>query len=162
MPALGRNLTRLTPLAILANTVSHAQPRRPHDHADRNRSIAPSSPARRLAYAILATLLLAAIVLETVKHGTGFWQLAAFGLGPDVALCYGAGRGLAKGRLHPRAVGLYNVLHRFWGPIALLTAAAIGLLPLGFFIGAFAWAFHIALDRTLGYGLRTRDGFQRP
>jgi Domain of unknown function (DUF4260) len=125
-------------------------------------AIAPSSPVRRLAYAALAALLLAAIVLETVKHGTGYWQLAAFGFGPDVALFYGAGSGLVKGQLHPRAVGLYNLLHRFWGPLALLTLAGTGLLPLGFFIGALTWAFHIALDRTLGYGLRTHDGFQRP
>ena len=125
-------------------------------------AIAPSSPTRRLAYATLAALLLAAIVLETVKHGTGYWQLAAFGLGPDVALCFGAGSGLVKGQLQPRAVGLYNLLHRFWGPVALLTLAGVGLLPLGFFIGALAWAFHIALDRAVGYGLRTRDGFQRP
>lgn len=125
-------------------------------------AIAPSSPVRRLAYAALAALLLAAIVLETVKHGTGYWQLAAFGFGPDVALFYGAGSGLVKGQLHPRAVGLYNLLHRFWGPVALLLLGGVGLLPLGFFIGALTWAFHIALDRTLGYGLRTHDGFQRP
>jgi hypothetical protein len=125
-------------------------------------AIAPRSLPRRLAYASLAALLLSAIVLEIVKHGTGYWQLAAFGFGPDVALFYGAAGGLAKGQLHPRAVGLYNLLHRFWGPLALLTLAAIGLLPLGFLIGALTWAFHIALDRTLGYGLRTHDGFQRP
>ena len=125
-------------------------------------AIAPSRPVRRLAYGALAAVLLAATILETVKHGTGYWQLAAFGLGPDVALFFGAGRGLVKGQLHPRAVGLYNLLHRFWGPLALLTLAATGLVPLGFFIGALAWAFHIALDRTVGYGLRTRDGFQRP
>jgi hypothetical protein len=125
-------------------------------------AIAPSSPARRLAYATLATLLLAATIVETVKHGTGYWQLAAFGFGPDVALFYGVGGDLVKGQLHPRAVGLYNLLHRFWGPVALLAVAAVGLLPLGFFIGALAWAFHISLDRAVGYGLRTRDGFQRP
>jgi hypothetical protein len=124
-------------------------------------AIAPSTPVRRLAHAALATLVLAATVLETVKHGTGYWQLAAFGLGPDLALFYGASSGLVKGQLHPRAVGLYNLLHRYWGPIALLTVAAVDLLPVGFLIGALAWAFHIALDRTVGYGLRTRDGFQR-
>jgi hypothetical protein len=124
-------------------------------------AVAAKSLAPRLAYATLAALLLAAIVLETVKHGTDYWQLAGFGLGPDVALFYGAGSGLVKGQLHPRAVGLYNLLHRFWLPAALLTLAGIGLLPLGFVIGATTWAFHIALDRAVGYGLRTRDGFQR-
>lgn len=125
-------------------------------------ALAPRSAARRTAYAALATLLLAAIVVEAIKHGTGYWQIAAFGLGPDLALFLGAGTGLAKGQLHPRAVGAYNLLHRFQGPLGVLALSAFGVLPLGFAIGALAWAFHVALDRAIGYGLRTRDGFQRP
>jgi hypothetical protein len=123
-----------------------------------------ATPTRRgrAAYALLALLLLVSIALEVVKHGTGYWQLAAFGLGPDLALFYGAAANLEKGRLHPRAVPLYNLLHRFWLPLALAVLAAFGLLPLGYFIGALTWAFHISLDRAVGYGLRTRDGFQRP
>jgi hypothetical protein len=59
-------------------------------------------------------------------------------------------------------VGPYSTVHRFWGPIALAALAARGVLSAGFLIGALTWAFHIALDRALGYGLRTRDGYQRP
>jgi hypothetical protein len=117
--------------------------------------------AGRLVYAALALSLLAAIVLEVGRHGTGYWQLAAFGLGPDVALFLGAAAGLAKGQLHPRAVPLYNLLHRYWLAFALAALASFGLVPLGFLVGALAWAFHISLDRAVGYGLRTRDGFQR-
>ncbi len=54
---------------------------------------------------------------------------------------------------------LYNALHSYWGP-ALLALAAV-VLPAGYLVGALAWAFHISLDRTVGYGKRTRDGFQR-
>jgi hypothetical protein len=115
----------------------------------------------RLAYALLALLLGGAAVFEAVAHGTGWWQLAAFGLGPDLALLPGAGRGLERGQLHPRAVPAYNAVHRFWGPLALATIAALGVVPSGFLVGALAWAFHVALDRAVGYGLRTRDGFQR-
>jgi hypothetical protein len=115
---------------------------------------------RRLAYAALATLLLTAIVLEAVKHGTGWWQFAVFAVGPDVALFYGIGTDLEKGQLHARAVPLYNLLHRYWLPLVLAAVAVVGLLPIGYFIGALAWAFHISVDRTVGYGLRTRDGFQ--
>ena len=116
----------------------------------------------RLAYAALATLLLAAIVSEAVKHGTGYWQIAAFGAGPDLALFYGAGAGLEKGQLHPRAVALYNLAHRYWLPLGLVALAAFGIVPVGYLIGGLAWCFHISLDRALGYGLRTGDGFQRP
>jgi hypothetical protein len=116
---------------------------------------------RRAAYAALALLLLAAIVLELVQRGTGGWQLAAFGFGPDLALVYGIGADLEKGRLHPRAVPIYNLLHRYPLPLALGIVAAFDLVPVGYLVGALAWAFHISLDRSLGYGLRTRDGFQR-
>jgi hypothetical protein len=85
----------------------------------------------------------------------------AFGLGPDVALIFGASPGLEKGQLHPRAVPLYNLLHRFWGPVVLGAVAATGLIPSAFLVGALAWAFHIALDRSVGYELRAPDGFQR-
>ena len=117
--------------------------------------------AGRVAYATLATLLLAAIITETIAHGTGYWQIAAFGFAPDLTLFFGAGTGLAKGQLHPRAVGAYNVMHRFWGPLAMLALAASGLLSVGYVIGALTWAFHIAFDRAFGYGLRTPQGLQR-
>jgi hypothetical protein len=121
----------------------------------------PRTTARRLTYATLAVLLLAAIVFELAKQGTGYWQFAAFCLGPDLALFYGIGAKLEKGQLHPRAVWLYNLLHRFWLPLVLLAAASFGLAPLGYVVGALAWALHISVDRAVGYGLRTRDGFQR-
>jgi hypothetical protein len=124
--------------------------------------IAPRPALGRLAYVTLAALLLTATLLEAFGHGTGYWQIAVFGFAPDLALFYGASNGLAKGQLHPRAVSAYNFMHRFWGPLAMLVPAAFGLVGLGFLIGALAWAFHIALDRAIGYGLRTRDGFQRP
>jgi hypothetical protein len=28
-------------------------------------------------------------------------------------------------------------------------------------VGALVWGFHVCLDRAVGYGLRTPDGFQR-
>ncbi len=115
----------------------------------------------RVAYALLATALVAAIVLELFAHDTGWWQLAAFGMGADLALLVGAGSRLAHGQLHPRAVPLYNALHRFAGPAILLAAIVIGSLGTAWLIGGLAWAFHVALDRAVGYGLRTRDGFQR-
>lgn len=118
-------------------------------------------PLRRLAHGVAAVALLVAAAAAAIGSGTGYWQLAAFGVGPDLALVLGAGRGLERGRLHPRAVPLYNLLHRFWLPLALGIAAAVGAASTGYLVAALIWAFHVSLDRAVGYGLRTRDGFQR-
>lgn len=116
---------------------------------------------RQVAYAALATLLLAAAILEAVQHGTGYWQLAAFGIAPDLALVYGFAPDLQKGQLRARAVPFYNLGHRFWLPLVLLVVAGLHLVPFGYLVGALIWMFHISLDRAVGYGLRTRDGLQR-
>jgi Domain of unknown function (DUF4260) len=121
-----------------------------HAHRTTNRS----------AYAALAAALLGAAVYVLLDRGTGWWQFFAFGAMPDIALFVGIGSGLAKGQLHPRAVPLYNALHRFPGPIAF-GAVAAAFLPAGYLVGALAWGLHIAVDRVAGYGLRTPDGFQR-
>jgi hypothetical protein len=73
----------------------------------------------------------------------------------------GAGNGLAHGQLHPRAVASYNLVHHFWIPMALITAASLDVIGLVWFIVGVTWCLHVALDRSLGYGLRDRDGFQR-
>jgi hypothetical protein len=116
---------------------------------------------RRAAYASLAAALALAIALEIGRHGNGWWQLAAFGIGPDLALLAGVGDGLARGQLHPRAVRLYNAVHRFPGPVLVLALATAGVGGTGLVVGGLAWALHVALDRAVGYGLRTPDGFQR-
>jgi hypothetical protein len=56
-------------------------------------------------------------------------------------------------------VPLYNPLHRYWGPAALTLASIV--LPEGWLAAALAWALHVSLDRAIGYGLRTPEGFQR-
>jgi hypothetical protein len=127
-------------------------------HATHTRSL---GAARQVAYGALAAALLAFAVFELVTQGTGWWQFFAFGAGPDLALFVGIAPGLAKGQLHPRAVPLYNALHRFWGPVALAGLAAFDVVSVGFLVGAIAWALHIAVDHTVGYGLRGPDGFQR-
>ena len=124
-------------------------------------TIPPRGRAGRLAYATLAALLLAGLAIGAITHSS-YWQIAVFGVGPDLALLYGGGRDLAQGQLHPRAVPVYNLVHRFWGPLALAALAVLGLIPNLFLIGALTWLFHIAVDRSLGYGLRTHDGYHRP
>jgi hypothetical protein len=107
----------------------------------------------------LAVALFAAALFEAVSQGS--WGAFAAGLvAPDLALPLGSGRGLAKGQLHPRAVPVYNAVHVFWGPAALLVAAVF-LPGSAALVGGLAWATHVALDRGVGYTLRTRDGFLR-
>ena len=110
----------------------------------------------RIVYALLFAGSLATAIAVA---GVGTWQIWAFLVGPDLALLFGAGAGLEKGQLHPRAVPLYNALHRFVGPV-LLGLASIWLGP-GWLAGALAWAAHIFMDRSAGYHLRTPEGFQR-
>jgi hypothetical protein len=144
-----------------ANAISLTNVETGH-HMTTTTTTQPRAVTGRVAFAVLGALLLAVIAVEAITHSTGYWQIAAFGFAPDLALIYGAGRGLARGQLHPRAVWLYNTVHRFAGPIALAALAALGVVSVGFLIGALTWAFHVALDRSLGYGLRSSDGYQRP
>jgi hypothetical protein len=112
-----------------------------------------------LIYLTLATALTAFALVEMVRFGGATWVGLAFFILPDVALVYGAAPGLEHGRLHPRAVRLYNAVHSFWIPLALMLAG-LWLPPLVFTSGA-VWAAHIAWDRGLGFGLRSREGYQR-
>ena len=98
--------------------------------------------ARRVIYGAFALALLVAIVKSHAAHPVSWWQVSAFGLGPDIALLLTLTPGLERGRMHPRAVPLYNALHRPAGPAALATLAGV-------------------VDRAIGYGLRSRDGWQR-
>ena len=115
----------------------------------------------RVAYAAVAVALLASVVALIVVWDAAWWQTVAFALGPDLAVLYGIAPGLARGQLHPRAVYLYNSLHRFSGPLVLAIAALAAGLPLGYVAGAIAWGLHVAFDRAIGLRLRSPDGFQR-
>jgi hypothetical protein len=115
---------------------------------------------RRLIYTLLGLVLAGTAIVEVARNGVGFWQLLVFAAGPDIALFFGMGSNLDRGQLHPRAVPLYNALHRFGGPLLLGVGALWAGAP--WLVAALAWAAHIAFDRALGYGLRDREGFQRP
>lgn len=121
---------------------------------------APSALALRAAWAVAAAGLVAGVV--AAPGGIPWWAVLAVGLAPDVPLLAGFAPGLAKGQLAPRAVPFYNALHRVGGPVVLGAAAlAGGGAVRGLLAAALAWGAHIAWDRALGYGLRTKDGFQR-
>ncbi|HET9661305.1 MAG TPA: DUF4260 family protein [Thermomicrobiales bacterium] len=116
--------------------------------------------AGRFAWGVASVSLLAATMLQIQDHGGG-WLALGFALMPDLGLLAGAARGLEKGQLAPRAVPIYNALHRLFGPAMLGLLVLAGVLPAVWLSAALGWALHIALDRTVGYGLRDADGFQR-
>ena len=111
-------------------------------------------PLRPLILPRLAWALIGISALAVAVVAIGPWAFALW-LVPDAALLVG-GRG--GGRIAPWAVPFYNAAHALPGPLALGAAAvaAPALLPL-----AVLWLSHVALDRSIGYGLRAADGTQR-
>lgn len=116
--------------------------------------------ARRLAYALLAVAAATLAVAVVAKGHASWWPLVVFAIAPDITLLFGAGAGLQRGQLATRAVPFYNAVHRFWAP-AVLIVLTFALHADAWFAAGLAWAAHIAFDRSLGFGLRTPQGFQR-
>jgi uncharacterized protein DUF4260 len=115
---------------------------------------------KKLVYLILGLLASALAITVVVTQHASWWQLVVFAIAPDLALLLGAGPGLERGQLYPRAVPYYNAVHRFWAPWVLVAVMVLLQSP-GWLAGGLAWIAHIAFDRSLGFGLRSREGFQR-
>ncbi|MFI6943051.1 DUF4260 family protein [Streptomyces sp. NPDC050418] len=124
-----------------------------------------STKLRRAAWLAGALFWTAFAIVEGVNHG---WLAAgvafAFLLAPDFALFIDV-QGSAKmprGGLSPRAVPYYNWAHRALVPFGLMLV--FPFLPVdapALFAGLCGWLAHISYDRAFGYGLRTKEGFQR-
>lgn len=123
-------------------------------------SFAPALITTSVAYGSLSVVLGAALIGALIAPGGGGWHALVFALMPDVAGALSIDPTLARGQLHPRAVPLYNLLHNLVWPIAL-GVVSVAWLGLPWLIAALTWALHISLDRMMGYGPRTKDGFQR-
>ena len=128
----------------------------------------PRSPltlVRRTAWLAGALFWSAFAVLEAVNHGWLAGTLAfAFLIAPDLTFLVALDDAprMAKGQLPPRAVPYYNAMHRALVPLVLMALYAFGPFtwaPL--FAALCGWLAHISYDRAFGYGLRTKEGFQR-
>ncbi|MFI5792141.1 DUF4260 family protein [Streptomyces sp. NPDC051677] len=125
----------------------------------------PLTLVRRTAWLAGALCWSAFAVLEGVNHGWLAGTLAfAFFIAPDLTFLVALDDAprMAKGQLPPRAVPCYNAMHRALVPLALMALYAFGPFtwaPL--FAALCGWAAHISYDRAFGYGLRTKEGFQR-
>jgi len=103
-------------------------------------------------------------LIANVQAGTlhvGLVPLLVFGIVPHLTVLAGIRQPHARGQLAPRAVPLFNTMHRPVLPLAALGLAAAGVLPPFWLVGALAWLSHIVVDRAFGDGLRTTDGFLR-
>ncbi|MEW2530307.1 DUF4260 family protein [Streptomyces sp. NPDC047071] len=141
-------------------TVAAPAPKAPHAPARAALRTAP-----RFGWFAGALFWTAFAVLEGVNHG---WPAATaallFALAPDLALFVGLSEAprTARGQLPPRAVPYYNAAHRALVPLALLvvyTAVPLTWPPVP--AALCGWLAHISYDRAFGYGLRTKEGFQR-
>ncbi|PYF97797.1 protein of unknown function [Georgenia satyanarayanai] len=97
-----------------------------------------------------------AILLAMVAFGRPWWLLLAAFLLFDLSAV-----GYLRG---PRAgAASYNAVHSYTGPAAV-SALSLALLVadhqvVWLFLLAACWAFHVAVDRALGYGLKLDEGF---
>jgi hypothetical protein len=115
---------------------------------------------KKLAYAALGFVATGLAIALVITQHASWWPLVVFAIAPDLSFLAGMSRGLQRGQLAPRAVPIYNAVHRYWVPVVLVAIM--------FFIGSAAWVAagvawiaHISFDRSLGFGLRTPQGFQR-
>ena len=99
-------------------------------------------------------LIALAILVATIALEQPWWLLFAAFLAFDLsALGYLAG---------PKVGGVvYNVVHNFSGPaLAAMTWCVLFVLgneAVWLLLLAASWAFHVAVDRALGYGLKEQD-----
>lgn len=126
----------------------------------------PRPVAMRAAWFAAALFWTAFAVLEGVNHGWLAGGMALlFAVAPDLTMLAAIGdpTPTVRGQLTPRAVPYYNLAHRAAVPLGLAVlytlAAPKEWAPL--FAALCGWLAHISYDRAFGYGLRTKEGFQR-
>ncbi|MFD9908293.1 DUF4260 family protein [Streptomyces sp. NPDC059063] len=120
---------------------------------------------RRAAWLAAALFWSTFAVLEAVNHGWLAGTFAFAGLiAPDLTFLVAAREAprMAKGQLPPRAVPYYNTAHRALVPLALMALYTVVPFTWAPVLAALCgWLAHISYDRAFGYGLRTKEGFQR-
>ena len=115
----------------------------------------------RMVSAGIAAGLFAATVAVGMREDASGWLALGFAVMPDLSMLAGIGQPINKGQMAPRAVPFYNALHSLIGPVALLAAVLAFGGSASWLGAALAWATHIMVDRAVGYGMRTPEGYQR-
>jgi hypothetical protein len=115
---------------------------------------------KRIAYAAAGFIAAGVAIAVVVTQHATWWPLVVFAIAPDLSFLASMSGGLDRGQLAPRAVPIYNAVHRYWAPAALVVSSFLLSSPVWLAAGL-AWVAHISFDRSLGFGLRTPEGFQR-
>jgi len=95
-----------------------------------------------------------AILLAVVAYGQPWWLLLAAFLLFDLS---------AVGYLRSAGAGAigYNLVHNYAGPAVVLSLYLVLLIVdihvIWLALLSACWAFHVAVDRALGYGLKLED-----
>jgi hypothetical protein len=97
---------------------------------------------------------------QSEVHGIGLIPLLLFSIVPHAPVLLGYAQPRASGRMPARAVPLFNALHEPAFPVAVLVAAATGLLSPFWTVASLAWLGHIVVDWGLGQGLRDAHGLR--
>ncbi|WP_297081301.1 DUF4260 domain-containing protein [uncultured Demequina sp.] len=102
---------------------------------------------QRLENAVIA----AGVIVATVTLDYAWWWLIALFLVFDLS---------ALGYVASTRAGafFYNAVHSYWAPAILGTIALVADVRWAGLV-ALAWAFHVAVDRAIGYGLKHADHF---
>jgi hypothetical protein len=133
--------------------VTDTAPRIDRPHSPQGGGLTPNT-IQRVEGGLIAALAMTATI--TIAPGLWWFPLALFLIFDLSALGYA----------HSPAVGAfwYNAIHTYAWPsilavIALVTRDASPSLSKWLALIAFAWAFHIGVDRMLGYGLKLPEAF---
>lgn len=95
--------------------------------------------------------------VQANAYGLGLAPLLIFGIAPHLTVLAGFGQPHGRGRLAPRAVLPFNLMHHPVVPMIVLGLAVAMAAPF-WLVGALAWLSHIVVDWAFGDGLRTADG----
>lgn len=115
----------------------------------------------RTLWLVVAVAGGASVVGAVMTDHVPWWPVIIFAIAPDLSFLAGVGQSAAPGQLPKSAVPVYNLVHRPLLPTALIVTASVGLVPVFWLAAGLAWLTHVAVDRVTGFGLRTKDGWQR-
>ncbi|WP_405219231.1 DUF4260 family protein [Agrococcus sp. Ld7] len=121
---------------------------------EKRRGTAAHQAVQRIESGLIAVFAMTATIV--IAPSLWWFPLAVF-LAFDLSM-------LGYTRSPAAGAASYNAVHTYaWsaalGVAALLTAAAAPTLSTWLALTALAWAFHVGVDRMLGYGLKLPDAF---